>query len=198
MKTNIKAYIKVFNNKFFPKQHCQLIINSLDVSKNITHTFYNDQKDLMAKMGNDPQISFLKDEKMGSIGNLIKDQWYKIIKEYITEWLNKKEKMTWYQSWNGFAFPKFITYGKDTLLKNHCDHIYSLFEDGGKPRGVPVLSIITLLNNNYSGGEIIMCGKYKYKLKPGETLVFPSNFLYPHSIKKITEGTRYSMVSWIY
>jgi len=198
MKTNIKAYIKVFNNKFFPKQHCQLIINSLDVSKNITHTFYNDQKDLVAKMGNDPQISFLKDEKMGSIGNLIKDQWYKIIKEYITEWLNKKEKMTWYQSWNGFAFPKFIAYGKDTLLKNHCDHIYSLFEDGGKLRGVPILSIITLLNNNYSGGEIIMCGKYKYKLKPGETLVFPSNFLYPHSIKKITKGTRYSMVSWVY
>ena len=52
--------------------------------------------------------------------------------------------------------------------------------------------------DDYSGGEIILCEKYKYKLKTGETLIFPSNFLYPHEIKKITKGTRHSMVSWVY
>ena len=48
------------------------------------------------------------------------------------------------------------------------------------------------------GGEIVMCEDYEYKLKAGETIMFPSNFLYPHSIKKITKGTRYSMVSWVH
>ena len=83
-------------------------------------------------------------------------------------------------------------------MTNHCDHIQEIFSDNGQPRGIPTLSIITALNDNYSGGAIIMCEKYKYSLKTGETIVFPSNFLYPHSIKKITKGTRFSMVSWVY
>ena len=198
MKTNIKDYIKVFNNKFFSKQQCQLIINSLDSSKNTTHQFYNALINKSKETGNDPQVSFLKAETIEPIGNLIKDQWFKIIKEYIVQWLNKKEKMTWYSNWNAHAFPKFMKYNQGTSMKNHCDHIYTLFQEDGQPRGIPVLSIITALNDNYSGGEIFMCGKYKYKLKTGETLIFPSNFLYPHEIKKITKGTRHSMVSWVY
>jgi hypothetical protein len=26
--------------------------------------------------------------------------------------------------------------------------------------------------------------------------MFPSNFLYPHSVLPVTEGTRYSIVTW--
>ena len=32
---------------------------------------------------------------------------------------------------------------------NHCDHIHDLFVEGKIPRGVPILSIITILNNTY-------------------------------------------------
>ena len=198
MKTNIKDYIKIFNNKFYSEQHCQLIINSLDTSKKTTHTFYNVKNNKQEKRGKDPQISFLKNEKIEPIGNLIRDQWFKIITEYILKWLNKKEKIDWYKGWNGYTFPKFIEYNKGTLMTNHCDHISSIFSKNGQARGIPTLSIITALNENYSGGELIMCEKYKYRLKTGETIVFPSNFLYPHSIKKITKGTRFSMVSWVY
>ena len=196
MKTDLKTYIKIFS-KFFTKQQCKLIINSLDSSKNIAHTFYQSRKNQLKKMGNDPEVSFLKDDKLESVGNLIKDKWYDAINKYILKFL-KKENMEWYNGWNGYAFPKFIIYNKGTSMPNHCDHIYSLFENKGLKRGIPVLSIITALNDDYSGGEIIMCGKYKYKLKAGETLVFPSNFLYPHEIKEITKGTRSSMVSWVY
>ena len=204
MKTNIKDYIKIFSSKFFSKKQCQLIINSLDNSKKSTHTFYFpskqkiENKAVYETMGNDPQVCLLQDEKKESVGNLIQDQWYKIISAYIIDWVAKKEKMKWFIGWNGYAFPKFIEYNKSTSMPKHCDHIFSLFEHHGKPRGIPILSIITVLNDNYSGGEIIMCEKYKYKLKTGETLIFPSNFLYPHEIKKITEGTRHSMVSWVY
>ena len=198
MKTNTKNYIKVFSNKFFSKQQCQLIVNSLDISKKTTHTFYNVKTNTQEDMGKDPQLSFLKDEKIKPIGNLIRDQWFKIITEYILEWLNKKEKINWYKGWNGFTFPKFIEYNEGTLMTNHCDHIQEIFSDNGQPRGIPTLSIITALNDNYSGGAIIMCEKYKYRLKTGETIVFTSNFLYPHFVKKITKGTRFSMVSWVY
>ena len=198
MKTHVKDYIKIFDSKFFTKQQCQSIINSLDDSTKTPHVFYKAETDKGEKTGNDPQISLLKKEKKESMGNLIQSQWYKIACAYVLDWLNKKEKMKWFGGFTGYAFPKFLEYNKGTLMKQHCDHIYDLFESPGKPRGIPILSIITALNEDYEGGEIILCEKYKYKLKTGETLIFPSNFLYPHEIKKITKGTRHSMVSWVY
>ena len=196
MKTNIRDYIKVFDNKYFSKKECELIINSLGTFKK--HTFYSVKNNHKEEIGNDPQISFLKDNKIESIGKLIKDKWFKIIEEYVTNWLNKKEKMGWYTGWNGYGFPKFMEYRKGTYMTHHWDNITTLFKNDGQPRGVPTLSIITALNDNYSGGEMLMCKKYKYKLKTGETMIFPSTFLYPHEIKKITKGTRYSVVSFVY
>jgi len=35
-------------------------------------------------------------------------------------------------------------------------------------------------------------------MKIGEMIIFPSNFLFPHEIKPIKKGTRYSFVSWVY
>ena len=198
MKTNIKHYIKVFNNKFFSKKECKLIINSLDPTNSTPSMFYHEGTQKAQEMGNDPYLTFLRENKRESVGNLIKDKWFKILEEYIINWLNKKEKMGWYERWNGYSFPKFMEYRKGTYMTHHCDHITTCFKDDGQPRGIPTLSIITALNDNYSGGEILMCRKYKYKLKTGETMVFPSTFLYPHEIKKITKGTRYSAVSFVY
>ena len=33
--------------------------------------------------------------------------------------------------------------------------------------------------------------------QPGSILVWPSNFLYPHSVEKVTKGKRYTVVSWL-
>jgi len=209
MKTNIKDYIKVYDDciscektgsvsKYFNKHQCQLIIKCLDRSTKTRHTFYNVNFNHTKEMGSDPDVYFLKKNKIVSIGDFIKDQWFKIITEYILNWLNKEEKMNWYDGWNGYTFPKFIEYNKNTLMKKHCDHIHSIFSNNGQARGIPTLTLITSLNDNYSGGEIILCEKYKYKLKAGETIVFPSNFLYPHLINKITRGKRITMVSWVF
>lgn len=196
MKLKVQDYIKVFDG-FFTKKQCKLIINSLDTFKNKTHSFYNLKNNDKKTVGNDPEVSFLRDEKIITTGDLIKDKWFKIIEQYILVFL-KKEKMDWYNGWNGFSFPKFMQYTKGTSMKNHCDHIHDLFKNDGQSGGIPTLSIITALNDNYEGGELIMCEKFKYKLKTGETIIFPSNFLYPHEIKKLTKGNRYSMVSWVY
>ena len=32
--------------------------------------------------------------------------------------------------------------------------------------------------------------------KSNRMIVWPSNFLYPHAVKPVTEGIRYSIVSW--
>jgi predicted 2-oxoglutarate/Fe(II)-dependent dioxygenase YbiX len=81
-------------------------------------------------------------------------------------------------------------------MQNHCDHIYSLFD--GKRKGIPVLSIIGILNDDYDGGELIMLEDKKIDTKKGDLLIFPSNFLYPHQITPVTKGVRYSYVSWVW
>tara|TARA_R100000697_G_scaffold121409_1_gene148439 strand:- start:2922 stop:3107 length:186 start_codon:yes stop_codon:yes gene_type:complete len=58
-----------------------------------------------------------------------------------------------------------------------------------------------LLNNDYEGGEICFrypdtTGEWLIDKKPGRIIVWPSNFLYPHRVKPVTKGTRYSVVSW--
>ena len=56
--------------------------------------------------------------------------------------------------------------------------------------------MIGALNDNYQGGEFIMFDDYEIKLKKGDFLLFPSVFLYPHLVKPVTKGTRYTFVSW--
>ena len=78
----------------------------------------------------------------------------------------------------------------------HCDHIHSLFD--GERKGVPILSIVGALNNDYTGGEFIMWNEEKIELPAGSVMIFPSSFLYPHEVRPVITGTRYSFVQWVW
>ena len=85
---------------------------------------------------------------------------------------------------------KYTPGGKYTV---HTDHFSSCTRH---------LSVIINLNNDYEGGDLIFTDQKekevkRLKLGKGSIVFFPSNFLYPHSIKPITKGTRYSIVSWL-
>jgi len=99
---------------------------------------------------------------------------------------------------NGISLPRLNKYEVGQYCRNHYDHIYSLFE--GEKRGIPVLSIITNFNENYSGGELVFWKgtpfESTFKLDKGDIIIWPSAFLYPHTINEITKGTRYSAVVW--
>lgn len=59
------------------------------------------------------------------------------------------------------------------------------------------ISISILLNDNYEGGELafFMRGEQVIKADAGSAICFPS-FL-PHRVTPLTEGVRWSLVSWI-
>ena len=65
------------------------------------------------------------------------------------------------------------------------------------------LSVTLNLNEGYEGGDMVfghqnLRGEVKrIKMKTGTMCFFPSNFLYPHKIEKITKGIRYSVVAWL-
>ena len=89
---------------------------------------------------------------------------------------------------------RFNRYHLDQKMDMHFDHIKSLF-DGSNP-GIPALSFVGALNDNYEGGELVFWKDYSIKLKKGEVLCFPSNFLYQHRVNPILNGVRDTFVCW--
>ena len=89
--------------------------------------------------------------------------------------------------------PRLNRYPPGAMMRPHVDHIHSLFD--GEQKGVPVLTILAALNNDYTGGEFLLCGQ-RVGLAAGDAIVFPSNFMFPHSVEPVQTGTRYSFVSW--
>lgn len=64
-----------------------------------------------------------------------------------------------------------------------------------KPR---VVACSLILNDDYEGGEVTFFdGTFTPVVKAGDVLMWPSNFMYPHAVNKVTQGVRYSLVTWL-
>lgn len=99
------------------------------------------------------------------------------------------------QIMNKFCSIRFNRYSKNQIMRKHFDHIHSIFD--GKEKGIPVLSFIGNLNEDYEGGELVFFnGEVKLNLKQGDICMFPSCFMYPHQVYEVTKGKRYSFVTW--
>jgi len=94
-----------------------------------------------------------------------------------------------------YEFIRYNKYEVGTRMRKHIDHIKSIFS--GDKRGIPILSILGFLNDDYKGGEFYLKDNH-IKTKTGDILIFPSNFMFPHEVKLIKKGIRYSFVTWGY
>lgn len=83
----------------------------------------------------------------------------------------------------------FLRYGIGQQFTNHVDDHTNL------PRRI---SSVFYINEDYEGGEIEFPRfNLKYKPKANELLLFPSTFVYNHSVLPVTSGYRYAVVSWL-
>lgn len=82
------------------------------------------------------------------------------------------------------------------IMRSHVDHISSIFD--GNERGIPVLSIIGNLNDDYEGAKLTFWNDYSLNLGKGDLVIWPSLFLYPHHVTEATKNKRYSLVCWAY
>jgi hypothetical protein len=83
-----------------------------------------------------------------------------------------------------------------TLLRYQEEEFYSRHTDSflQAPRAV---SCSFSLNDDYAGGEWgFFDGQIKMKPPKGSAVMFPSNFMFPHEIFKVTRGVRYSIITW--
>ena len=78
-------------------------------------------------------------------------------------------------------------------MSKHVDNIH---HSHGQSYGYPQLTGLLFLNDNYEGGVIKISGE-SFNTKAGSAILFPSNFIYPHEVTKITQGDRYSITCWM-
>ena len=188
---HVNDYIMIQN--LIPASLCRSLIreSSLPERKWFKHSWYNyGRDDSHSKKEKELDVIYATEEQFQQLLKYLKDAVQKYQKKYSRE--EGEIGNTWIHHISPVRFNK---YKVGTKMRLHIDHIHSLFD--GKLKGVPIISIVGLLNDNYKGGAFLCRGK-EIKLTRGDILLFPSNFMYPHKVKEITKGIRYSFVSWAF
>lgn len=176
---NLNDYVMVEN--VFSPEECQQYINKIEECSWRPHRWYRNASDTFHNV-KDFDVTYSVDTQ-----NMMKDGIYKLICKYYNKHRDQDDPE--FQC-SGVRFNK---YEEGESIHKHVDHIHALFD--GKKRGIPVISFVGVFNDDYEGGDFILCGE-KMELKQGDVIIFPSVFLYPHEVTTVTKGTRYSWVMW--
>ena len=182
-------YVKVYE-KHLPLELCKSAKEKLNHTEWELHSFYNPKTEQHERFENELSINFANIEEKKEIN---KQVWF-AIEQYILK--DFKNFNAWFCGWNGYTEVRFNRYDKNTQMKLHCDHIHSMFD--GQRKGIPILTVLGALNDDYDGGEFMMFGDHQIQMPTGSVVVFPSNFLFPHEVKPVKSGVRYSYVSWVW
>jgi predicted 2-oxoglutarate/Fe(II)-dependent dioxygenase YbiX len=82
----------------------------------------------------------------------------------------------------------YVKYDEGQFYKQHVD------EFPGKPR---LVTISVALNDDYEGGEWAWFDRQIVaSFRKGDAVMFPSNWMFPHEILPVTEGTRHALITW--
>lgn len=185
---HLKNYIFQIDN-CIDKELCEDTLQQISTINYEPNTFYS-PVDQTAKSPSGNQECEVSDEFV-PVKNKIMEKINDAVEKYLKEHLN----FSWFKECSGISTVRFNRYTENKKMALHCDHIHSLFE--GNVKGVPILSIIGVLNDDYKGGNFIMFDEYEIKFKQGDVIIFPSNFMYPHKVEPVTQGVRHSFVSWV-
>lgn len=188
--TKVEDYIQVINN-IIPKNICNDIIKTIEIQKWSPHTWYSVVNNTSSSeetmeldvLPSSKQIQNILTPFIIESGRIYNQKYAYLDTERTEQIIHK------------FCSIRFNRYSKDQIMRKHHDHIHSIFD--GNEKGIPVLSFIGNLNEDYEGGELVFFdGEVKLKLKQGDICIFPSCFMYPHEVYGVTKGTRYSFVTW--
>jgi len=188
---NLKDYILHLNN-WIPTSILNQSIKELSQNKNWEQHQYHRSKnpDELYNQNGEKELDVCYGDNLTYLQELHQLIWNALEKYIVIDKIGGET----FTGWEGFNQIRFNRYNRDQIMSQHCDHIHHLFT--GERRGIPILSIVGVLNDDYQGGEFIMFDDYEIKFKPGDVIIFPSVFLYPHLVKPVKKGIRYSFVSW--
>ena len=184
---DLKSYIKHYSS-VLSTEVCDQTLTDLQRANWKQHTFYNSFKKEYYVNESEPEVTY----EGITTDKIIMDVVWKQLEQYIIKDLN----LSWWSSWQGINPIKFNRYSNYSSMTEHCDHIHDMFD--GTKKGIPILTVIGLLNSEYTGGEFIILEDDVINLQKGDIVIFPSLFLYPHKVSPVTSGVRYSFATWIW
>ena len=176
--------------QIIPADLCDAIVQDIEKKEWEPHTWYDSQSDTF---GSEPtkelDVQFATIELQRQLSSFIK----KSAKVYNKNYSFKKCENT-LQIIHNFSPIRFNRYSPGQIMRQHHDHIHSLFD--GEIKGVPVLSFIINFNDDYEGADLFFWKDTIVKLGKGDIIMFPSNWLFPHGVTEATKGVRYSGSVW--
>ena len=128
------------------------------------------------------ELSFVSGNKLfeGSLSNLFLEHFSPVEQDYLNSY---GIRSVWHEVYS------VLKYGEGQFFTNHIDD---------HPDYHRRVSTVYYLNDNYVGGEISFPRfNINFKPKANQMIVFPSTYVYNHSVSPVLEGTRYAVVSWL-
>jgi predicted 2-oxoglutarate/Fe(II)-dependent dioxygenase YbiX len=184
MEYDLRKYVKVYD--MLSEEECSNVLRDLESNSWGKHSYHQNSTNDFHQHNDEFDVSYNYGD---NTFKLVSSKLHESVVNYI-----KGVEFEWFTEITGISPPRFNKYSENTQMRNHCDHIHSLFD--GDVKGVPILTFLGSLNNDYDGGELVFFDSEIIKLTAGQIMVFPSNFLYPHRVEPVKSGTRYSYVSW--
>lgn len=187
MLQNLHDYVKIYENHL-SDDLCKSAVDNLKKASWRTHEYYRSGTKESISYQTDLDVSY---DNIPEKEEINKQIWFALERYILKDFIDYNK---WWGGWNGYSGVRFNKYDETTEMQLHCDHIHSMFD--GERKGVPILTVLGALNNDYEGGELMMFEDKQIHLPAGSVVVFPSNFMFPHQVRPIKKGTRFSYVSW--
>jgi len=173
-----------------PRDHCKQTLAVIENADWTPNQWHNPVKNETFSDEREPDMLFATPESNALLAPAI----LKAVQNYINSHAHDASSRT-KSIVTRFSYVRFNRYRAGQGMAIHVDHIHSLFD--GEQKGIPVLSFVGNLNEDYEGGDLAFFGgEHSVALKTGDICIFPSCFLYPHQAQEVTRGTRYSFAAW--
>ena len=188
-RTQLKDLIHV-EKGIIPANLCDHIIQDIETREWRPHTWYNNvNKSFGSEETMELDVQGITPELQQLLTSIMKQAGAAYNQKYAYKGCQRTGQIM-----NKFSAIRFNRYGCGQIMRQHHDHIHSLFD--GNEKGIPVLSFILNLNDDYEGADLFFWENHVVPLGKGDIIMFPSLFLFPHGVTEAKKGKRYSAVSW--
>ena len=179
--------------KIIPADLCDSIVQDIETREWKPHTWYTNTTDTYhSEETKELDIQSITPQLQKTLGNYVVESGRQYNQNYSYSFPDQPERTG--QIMYQFSPIRFNRYKPGQIMRQHHDHIHSIFD--GELKGVPVLSFILNFNDDYEGADLFFWEDTVVKLGKGDICMFPSNFLFPHGVTEVTKGKRYSGVCW--
>lgn len=110
---------------------------------------------------------------------------FEVVSNAVRQYIEKHPRLSFINSDEGY---QMMRYKEGEKVANHIDVGSTTHR---------VLTCSLQINDNFKGGEWVFFGDTKVKVNKGDAVLFPSNFCFDHEVTEITEGIRYSILTFL-